>query len=210
MGFADRVAGPANRVLRRVPPALIYLVGFGWSAWLFWQAVSGALGADPVKGLERGLGKLGLQILVAVLCVTPLRKYLGINLIRFRRALGLTAFYYIAMHFLAWVVLDMGLLWQQALGDIVKRPYVTIGMAGLLMMVPLALTSNDRMIRRLGPARWQQLHRLTYPAVVLGAVHYIWLVKAWPLQPFLYLTAVLALIALRYVPAPRRVAARVG
>ena len=200
------LAGRINRLARQVPAWTIYLTGFAWSAWLLWQATTGMLGADPVKGLERGLGKLGLQILVAGLCVTPLRRYLGVNLIKFRRALGLTAFYYIAMHFLTWVVLDMGLLLSQALGDIVKRPYVTIGMAGLVLMIPLAITSNNAMVRRLGAARWQKLHRLTYAAVLLGAVHYIWLVKAWPLQPFLYLAAILALLALRVAPKMARVA----
>ncbi|MBS0563728.1 MAG: protein-methionine-sulfoxide reductase heme-binding subunit MsrQ [Proteobacteria bacterium] len=207
MALARGLVDHINRAARRVPPWLIYLAGFGWSAWLLWEAASGALGADPVKGLERGLGKLGLQILVAVLCISPLRRHLGVNLIRFRRALGLTAFYYIAMHFVAWIVLDMGLLILQALGDIVKRPYVTIGMAGLVLMIPLALTSNDRMVRRLGAARWQRLQRLTYPAILLGSVHYIWQVKAWPLEPFLYLVAILALLALRFPAAPRRAAA---
>lgn len=200
------LAGRINRLARQVPAWTIYLTGFAWSVWLLWQATTGMLGADPVKGLERGLGKLGLQILVAGLCVTPLRRYLGVNLIKFRRALGLTAFYYIAMHFLTWVVLDMGLLLSQALEDIAERPYVTIGMAALVLMIPLAITSNNAMVRRLGAARWQQLHRLTYAAVLLGAVHYIWLVKAWPLQPFLYLAAILALLAVRVAPKMARVA----
>ena len=196
-----------NAGAKRVPAWTIYMAGFLWSAWLLWQALNGHLGADPVKGLERALGKLGLQLLVAGLCITPLRKYTGLNLIRFRRALGLTSFYYIAMHFLTWIVLDMGLLLGQALADIVKRPYVTIGMASLLMLIPLAITSNNRMVRRLGAARWQKLHKLTYPAVTLGAVHYIWLVKAWPMEPFVYLAVVLGLIASRYVTLQRRLAA---
>lgn len=193
------LVGWMNTQARRAPTWTIYVAGGLWSAWLLWQALHGGLGADPVKGLERALGKLGLQLLVAGLCVSPLRKYAGLNLIRFRRALGLTAFYYIALHFMTWLVLDMGLLLQQALADILKRPYVTIGMAGLLLLIPLAVTSNNWMVRRLGAARWQRLHKLTYPAVTLGAVHYVWLVKAWPLEPFVYLGAVLALIALRYV-----------
>ena len=196
-----------NAGAKRVPPWVIYGVGFTWSAWLFWQAVNGHLGADPVKGLERALGKLGLQLLVAGLCVTPLRKFAGVNLIRFRRALGLTAFYYIAMHFLTWIALDMGLLLSQALADIFKRPYVTIGMAALALLTPLAITSNNRMVRRLGAARWQWLHKLTYLAVPLGALHYIWLVKAWPPEPFVYMGVILALLATRVPMIRRRIAA---
>ncbi|MGB3147199.1 MAG: protein-methionine-sulfoxide reductase heme-binding subunit MsrQ [Paracoccaceae bacterium] len=186
-----------NKVLRLVPPPVIYGAGLAWSAWLFWQATTGALGVDPVKGLEHALGKQGLQLLLAGLCITPLRRFAGVNLLRFRRAVGLTAFYYIILHFLSWLVLDMGLLFSQALGDIAKRPYVTIGMASLLLLLPLAVTSNDWMVRRLGALRWQRLHRLTYPAVILGALHYVWLVKAWPLEPFVYLGLALGLVALR-------------
>lgn len=196
-----------NKAARLVPTWTIYLVGFVWSAWLLGRATTGGLGPDPVKGLERSLGELGLQLLVLGLAITPLRKYAGLNLIRFRRALGLTAFYYIALHFLTWLVLDMGLLLSQALGDIIKRPYVTIGMASLLMLIPLAATSNNRMVRRLGAARWQKLHRLTYAAVLLGSVHYIWLVKAWPIEPFLYLGVILVLLASRLERPWRRIAA---
>lgn len=196
-----------NTGAKRVPAWTIYIAGFLWSVWLVWQALHGGLGVDPVKGLERALGKLGLQLLVAGLCITPLRRIAGLNLIRFRRATGLTAFYYIALHFLSWLVLDMGLLLGQALADIVKRPYVTIGMASLLLLVPLAVTSNNRMVKRLGAARWGQLHKLTYPAVLLGSVHYIWLVKAWPPEPFVYLAVILGLLAVRYVKLQRRVAA---
>jgi len=203
MGLAQRI----NAAAKRVPPWLIYMVGFAWSAWLLWQAASGHLGADPVKGLERALGKLGLQLLVAGLCVTPLRTYVGINLIKFRRALGLTAVYYIALHFLTWIALDMGLLLSQALADIFKRPYVTIGMASLALLIPLAITSNNRMVRRLGAVRWQRLHLLTYVAVPLGALHYIWLVKAWPPEPFVYMAAILGLLATRLPTLYRRIAA---
>lgn len=196
-----------NKGARLLPPWTIYLTGFLWSAWLLWQATTGGLGADPVKGLERSLGELGLQLLVLGLAITPMRRFAGLNLIRFRRALGLTAFYYIALHFLTWLILDMGLLLSQALGDIIKRPYVTVGMASLLLLIPLAVTSNNRMVKRLGAANWQKLHRLTYVAVLLGSVHYIWLVKAWPVEPFLYLGVILMLLVSRVIPQQRRVAA---
>ena len=143
------------------------------------------------------MGEWALMLMVAVLTITPLRRFLGLNLLKFRRAIGLLVFFYVLAHFLIWVVLDMGLLWQQILTDVVKRPYVTLGMAALAMLLPLALTSNNRSIRRLGAQRWQKLHKLTYPAALGGAVHYIWLVKSWPLEPFLYLAAILTLLAVR-------------
>ena len=193
------IAASVNGWVRRVPAWPIYIVGAALPVWLLYQGLTGGLGADPVKGIERPLGLWALRLIVLGLCITPLRKYAGINLIKYRRAIGVTAFSYVVLHFLTWIVLDMGLLVQQALLDVVKRPYVTIGMAALLMLIPLAATSNNWSVRRLGAARWQKLHRLTYPVAVLGAVHYLWLVKSWPLSPFLYLGAVLALLAVRLV-----------
>lgn len=201
------IAAWVNAQARRVPTWPVYALGALIPAWLFWQGVTGGLGADPVKGLERELGLLGLKLIVAGLCITPLRRHAGVNLLKFRRAIGLLAFFYILLHFLTWVGLDMGLQLSQALGDIFKRPYVTIGMAGLLLLLPLAVTSNNWSVRRLGAGRWQKLHRLTYAAALAGAVHYLWLVKAWPLEPFLYLLAILGLLSLRLRQKRPRVAA---
>lgn len=206
------IAAAVNRWVRRAPAWPIYIVGAALPCWLFYQGLTGGLGADPVKGIERPLGLWALRLIVAGLCITPLRRFTGISLIKFRRAIGVTAFAYVALHFLTWIGLDMGLMLQLALKDVVKRPYVTIGMAALLMLIPLAATSNNWSVRRLGAARWQKLHRLTYPAAVLGGVHYLWLVKSWPLPPFLYLGAILGLLALRLVtrrprPAPQPVRA---
>ena len=195
-----------NGRLRAVPAWPVYAIGAVPPVWLYYQGLTGGLGPDPVKGIERQMGLLALQVMVAVLAITPIRTYLGVNLIRYRRALGLVAFFYVLVHFLTWVVLDMGLLWSQMIGDIVKRPYVTIGMIGLAALIPLAVTSNNWSIRRMGPVAWKRLHRLTYVAAVAGAVHYIWLVKAWPLEPFLYAGAILALLALRVRLRTARVA----
>lgn len=203
MGLAEAI----NRGARRVPAGAVYALGLVPPAWLVWAAASGGLGIDPVKEMEHRLGLWGLQLLVLGLCVTPLRRYAGVNLIRFRRAIGLLAFAYILLHLLVWLVLDMGMLWEQALIDIAKRPYVTMGMAGFAALVPLALTSNDWSVRRLGAAAWRRLHRLTYLAALAGGVHYLWLVKAWPVEPFLYLGTILGLLGLRAVPrraAPAR------
>jgi len=185
-----------NTLARRVPVNAVYAAGFLPFLWIVWLTVTNGLGPDPVKAIELRLGELGLQFLVAGLVITPLR-WAGLNLIRFRRAVGLLAFFYVAMHLTAWVVLDMGLRWSEMAADLVKRWYIIIGMVGFAAMIPLAITSNNASVRRLGAASWNTLHRLTYVAVLAGAIHYVVLVKAWPVEPLLYLGAVLALLAAR-------------
>ena len=184
-----------NTIARRVPTWVVYIVGLMPVPWFLFQAQTGGLGAEPIKALEKELGLLALQLLVAGLAITPARRYLRLNLIKFRRALGLLAFIYVALHLLVWLVLDVGIL-SQIWADILKRPYITIGMAGFACLLPLAATSNSYSIRKLG-AKWRKLHRLTYLAVVLGAVHFIWLVKGFQIEPLLYMAAILALLALR-------------
>lgn len=191
MGFRDRI----NAWARRIPTWVIYLAGALPAPWLFYLGATGGLGVEPVKALEHEYGELALQLLIAGLCVTPLRRQFGINLVKFRRALGLLAFSYVTMHLLVWAVLDVQAL-DRVWADIVKRPYITIGMSAFVLMVPLAATSNNWSVRRLGP-RWRQLHRLTYAVVLLGAVHFIWLRKGWQVEPLVYLVVIVALLALR-------------
>ena len=196
----DRINGLA----RRIPTGVVWAGATIPFVWLVWAAVTNQLGADPVKAIELKLGLWGLQFLLASLCITPLRR-LGLNLLRFRRALGVMAFFYIAMHFLAWVVLDMGLRWDEILRDLYKRPYIILGMVGLLAMLPLAVTSTNAAIRRLGAARWRRLHRLAYVAAVAGAAHFVILVKGWPAEPLLYAGAVAAVLLVRVrLPRPLR------
>lgn len=185
-----------NRLARRTPTWVVYLLGVLPFLWIVWLTLSNGLGADPVKAIELRLGELGLQFLIGGLVITPLR-WFGLNLIKFRRAVGLIAFFYIAMHLSAWVVLDMGLRWAEMANDLVKRWYIIIGMAGFAAMIPLALTSNTASVRRLGAKAWNKLHKLTYFAVLAGAVHYVVLVKAWPVEPLLYLGAAIVLLAAR-------------
>ncbi|AUQ51527.1 hypothetical protein PhaeoP83_03299 [Phaeobacter inhibens] len=184
-----------NSLFRMVPVWLVYMGGMLPAGVLFYQGLSGALGAEPIKALEHEYGELALQLLVATLAITPLRRLLGLNLMRFRRAIGLLCFFYVSCHLLVWLVLDVQLL-GQILADILKRPYITIGMAGFVLMLPLALTSNGISVRRLG-ARWRLLHRLTYPAAFLGALHYVMLAKGFQLEPLIYMGAILLLLALR-------------
>src|SRR6056297_6078 len=151
------------------------------------------------------MGLWALWLLIAGLAITPLQRFAGLRLIRFRRAVGLLAFFYVLVHLLTWLVLDVQIL-SQVWADILKRPYITIGMAGFVLMLPLAVTSNDGAVRRMGALAWQRLHRLTYAVCLLGAIHFAMLVKGWQLEPFLYLGAILGLLALRLVPRRRKIA----
>jgi len=193
-----------SRLLQRVPVWLVYAVGFVPALAFFSLGVMDRLGADPLKVLERELGEWALRFLIAGLAVTPLRQVLGVNLLRYRRALGLLAFAYAALHLVTYLVLDQGLDWAAILADIVKRPYITIGMASFTLLVPLAATSNNASIRRLGAQGWARLHKLVYIAAAGAAVHYVLLVKSWPLEPLVYAAIVAALLAYRAVRALTR------
>jgi sulfoxide reductase heme-binding subunit YedZ len=185
-----------NAALRRVPVWPVYALGALPPLWFLYLGLTGGLGVEPITELEHRLGEIGLQALIAALAVTPLRRFTGVSLLRFRRAIGLVAFYYIACHLLVWLVLDirdLGRVWE----DILERPYITIGMVGFLLLVPLALTSNDAAVRRLGAAAWKRVHWLAYPATILGAVHFVMLVKGWQIEPLLYLGAILLLLGAR-------------
>ncbi|MGE0451955.1 MAG: sulfite oxidase heme-binding subunit YedZ [Vicinamibacteria bacterium] len=145
------------------------------------------LGSNPVKEAEHFLGEWTLRLLLATLCVTPLRQLLGWHwLARHRRTLGLLAFGYATLHWLVYALLDVQLDWAALLEDLTKRPYIMIGMGGLLLLLPLAVTSTQAMIRRLGGRRWSLLHRLVYPAAVLGVVHFWMAVKADIRSPLLF------------------------
>lgn len=185
-----------NQGLRKVPVWLLYLLGALYPGWLLYLGVSGGLGPDPVKALEHALGEAALQLLILGLAVTPLRRFLGLNLLKFRRSVGLLAFTYVALHLLVWLLLDVQIM-SQVFNDIIKRPYITIGMVGFALMLPLALTSNNLSLRRLGAARWRRLHLLTYPAVLLAVLHFVMLVKGFQIEPLIYLSVVLFLLLCR-------------
>ncbi len=191
-----------SRATRKVPAWPLYFLSVIPPVWFFFLGMTGGLGVEPIKALEHELGELGLQVLILVLAITPLRMATGINLIKYRRALGLIAFFYIALHLLVWLILDVQIV-SQIFKDIVKRPYITIGMAAFVLMIPLAATSNNWSIRKLGPA-WRKLHKLTYVVAVLGSVHFVMLVKGWQVEPLVYLGIILGLLALR-LPQIKRV-----
>ena len=192
-----------NRQLRRLPAWVVYALGTLPAGLLIYGAFFGGLGPDPVKGLERSLGEWGLRFLIASLAVTPLMR-VGLRLSKFRRALGLLGFFYILAHFAVWIGLDMGLYWAQIARDLVKRPYIIVGFAGFLMLLPLAITSNDGSIRRLGGQVWRRLHRLAYPAILAGAVHFVMIGKVWTTESLIYLGLVGVLLAVRLIPPRRR------
>ncbi|KPK61038.1 MAG: hypothetical protein AMJ59_03520 [Gammaproteobacteria bacterium SG8_31] len=152
-----------------------------------------SLGANPVEELIHENGEWGLRFLLITLAVTPLRRITGLLwLVRLRRMLGLFAFFYLVMHFLSYAVIDQRLAPGPIIEDVFERPFITLGMTGLLLLVPLALTSTDGMMRRLGK-RWQTLHRLIYPVAILGVWHFWWQVKQDIREPLLY-AAILALL----------------
>lgn len=191
-----------NGALRKVPSWLVYGLGALIPVYYLYLALTGGLGVEPVNALERALGELAIKALVIVLVVTPFRKWTGISLIMHRRALGLLAFFYVVCHMLVWAVLDVqdiGRVWA----DIVKRPYITIGMTAFILLLPVAVTSNNLSIRRLGPVRWRRVHMLTYAICVLGAAHYIMVQKTWQIEPLIYLALILGLLATR-LPALKR------
>jgi sulfoxide reductase heme-binding subunit YedZ len=145
------------------------------AAWLFFAAATDALGANPAEALIRASGDWTLRLLCLTLAVTPLRQWTGQPaLARFRRMLGLFAFFYALLHFLAYAWLDMGFEWDSVVRDIPKRPFALVGLLALALMAPLAATSFNRAIKALGAARWQALHRTVYAIVLLGLLHFFW------------------------------------
>jgi len=158
-----------------------------------------SLGADPVKKLEHECGKTALNLLLITLSVTPVRTLTGLpQLLRLRRMLGLFTFFYAVVHFTIYLVLDLELNFRVLGADIAKRPYITIGFTALVLLLPLAITSTNGMMRRLG-ARWQRLHRLIYPIAVLAVWHFYWQVKRDVREPLLYVGILALLLGYRLV-----------
>ncbi|PZP65136.1 MAG: sulfoxide reductase heme-binding subunit YedZ [Azospira oryzae] len=167
--------------------------------WI-WLGFNDGLGANPVEFIIRSTGFWALAFLAITLAVTPLRRWLQWPwLLRLRRMLGLYAFFYACLHFAAYLVLDQFFDLAAIVEDVVKRPYITVGFTSFVLLVPLAITSTDGMIRRLGGRRWRRLHRLVYAIGVGGVIHFWWLVKADITQPFLYAIALGVLLGERVV-----------
>ena len=191
---------PTQTSIRRVYKPIVFVLCLLPLASLAWRGFGlrgSSLGADPVAEVLHTLGDWGLKFLLLTLLITPLRTLLKTPwLIGFRRMLGLYAFFYVLLHFLTWLVLDRGLFWPGILEDIGKRPFITIGFAAFVLLIPLAVTSTNAMMRRLG-RRWQRLHRLIYVIAILAVWHYYWLVKADVREPLVYAGVVALLFGWR-------------
>ncbi|WP_374484183.1 sulfite oxidase heme-binding subunit YedZ [Zoogloea sp.] len=188
---------PTNSQLGTIKAALFALCLL--PAFLLWRGLEmDTLGANPIEALTRATGEWTLRFLLITLCVTPLRKYSGWHwLVRLRRMLGLFAFAYGVTHLLTYVWLDQFFDWHAIAKDILKRPFITVGFATLVLMTPLAATSFNAAIRKLGGRRWQALHRAIYPIAVLGCVHFWWLVKKDITEPLIYALITAGLLGLR-------------
>lgn len=198
------------QVARKVPVKIpnnawlrwgIYPLGLAPALWAFWLAANNQLGANPVKEFEHILGLWALRFLILTLLVTPLRDIFRLNFIVYRRALGLLAFYYVAMHFATYVILDRGLNWPDILKDVTQRWFIIIGFVAFLALIPLAVTSNQWSIRKL-KKHWQTLHRLIYAIALAGAVHFLMSVKSWPTEPLVYFLIIAVLVFWRLIRQP--------
>ncbi|MCQ0969503.1 protein-methionine-sulfoxide reductase heme-binding subunit MsrQ (plasmid) [Paracoccus sp. TK19116] len=192
-----------NRYARMVPVWAVWLGGMIPLALLVFDTLTNRLGIDPVRDIEHRLGRTALYFLIATLLVTPVLRLTRVNLIRFRRALGLITFTYAVLHVAAWIGFDMGLVWSQMLRDVVKRPYLIFGMVAFVILIALAVTSNNASIRKMGSGGWRRLHKLIYIAAPVAALHWLWALKVWEVKPLAILAVILALLALRVVvPRP--------
>ena len=167
------------------------------------------LTVNPIEYVTRELGETALRLLLGSLALTPLRILFGLGWpVTLRRLLGLLAFFYLCLHFAVWIVLDHFFDWRTMGDDIVKRPWITVGVTALLLLAPLAATSTTGMIKRLGGVAWRRLHRLVYVAAVLGVLHYIWLAKKVLVEPWVYAAVLAVLLGIRAGDAVRKVVKR--
>jgi sulfoxide reductase heme-binding subunit YedZ len=176
----------------------VFLLCLGPLLWLGWAAFAHRLGANPIEATVRFTGDWGLRFLLLTLAVTPLRRLTGQAwLMRLRRMLGLYAFFYACIHMLSYVVLDQFFAWDEIVKDILKRPFITVGVTIFALLIPLALTSNQYSMRVLGGRRWQRLHQLVYVIAAGAVLHYLWLVKADVSSPVGYGLVLVILLGYR-------------
>jgi sulfoxide reductase heme-binding subunit YedZ len=200
------MASSAHRC-RVAAKAAIWISLLTPAAWLVWRATHGDLGANPIEEVLHRTGWWGLVLLTTTLAITPVRRLTGWHqIVRYRRLVGLFAFFYLTLHFSTYLVLDQWFAWNYILEDIAERPFITVGFAAWLLLLTLAVTSTRGWIRRLG-VRWQRLHRLIYLASSLGVLHFFWKVKADTREPLIF-AVVVGLLLLARVPAVQRLISR--
>lgn len=191
--------------LRWVVKPILFIVCLLPLAGLVWDGVHENLGANPVETIRLFTGDWTLRFLLITLAVTPVRRLTGWNVvIRVRRMLGLFAFFYAALHIISYVWLDQFFMWDLIIEDVYKRPYITVGFTAFMLLIPLALTSTNGMVRRLGGKRWQRLHQLVYIIAILGVVHFWWLVKSDITEPLIYAIVLALLLGYRLIWALRK------
>lgn len=196
----SRPTAARPRVLWRWLKPAIFLLCLAPLGWLLIQGYGDNLSANPVEYVIHFNGDWALRFLLITLTVTPMRRLTGWHrLASYRRMLGLYAFFYACLHLLTYVAIDQFFDWYVIYRDIIKRKYITVGMSGFLLLVPLAYTSSARMVARLGPKRWQALHRLVYVAATCGVVHYLWSVKKDVRLPLIYASILAVLLGYRAV-----------
>lgn len=189
---------------RAIIKTVVVCAGLLPLAFLAYGFLTDTLSANPLSDLTNENGVWTLRFLILTIAVTPLRRLTGLaELTRYRRMLGLFAFFYGSLHFMTYVWFDKFFAWNEILADIPKRPFITAGVLAFSLMIPLAITSTKGWIRRLGGRKWNLLHRLVYVSAIAGAVHYLWLVKVITLPQILYASAVVLLLAMRAVIALR-------
>jgi sulfoxide reductase heme-binding subunit YedZ len=194
------------RVLLKVAVWAVALAPLAHLLYGFW---TDDLTVNPIEYVTRELGETALRLLLASLALTPLRILFGISWpVTLRRLLGLFAFFYVCLHFAVWIVLDHFFDWRTMGDDIVKRPWITVGVTALVLLTPLAATSTTGMIKRLGGVAWRRLHRLVYVAATLGVLHYIWLAKKVLIQPWVYAALLALLLGIRAGDAVRKLVKR--
>lgn len=187
-----------TQLVRRVIKPIVFAACLTPFVLLLVNGIRGELGVNPVETITNTTGIWTLRFIAISLAITPLRWLSGWNpLIRLRRPVGLFAFFYAVLHFMTYFVLDHSLMFEGLWEDVVKRPYITVGFTAFLLMIPLAVTSTQGWIRRLGGKRWSLVHRLVYITALLGVVHYWWKVKLDTSSPLLYAVLVAALLAFR-------------
>jgi sulfoxide reductase heme-binding subunit YedZ len=188
-----------NRILtNKWTKVAVFVACLGPLGLLIWEAFNGGLGANPTEFIEHATGDWVLRFLAITLAISPLRKLLGLpQLIRYRRMLGLFAFFYGCLHFSTYLGLDQLLNLRDVWKDVMKRPYITVGFTGFVLMIPIAVTSTAGWIRRLGGRRWQMLHRFIYLSAVAGVIHYYWQVKSDVHRPLAYAAIVALLLGWR-------------
>ncbi len=190
---------------RTASKVIVFLACLLPIAWVFWRGITGGpdglgLTANPPEYLNRFLGDWALRFILIALAVTPVRLLTGqVWVLRFRRMLGLFAFFYVCLHISSYIVFDQFFDWAAIWADIVKRTYITIGMTAFVLLIPMAVTSTAKMVRRLGPDRWKRLHQAIYVIAPLGCVHFIMMAKGNRLEPWVYLGIAVALLAVRAV-----------